>query len=54
MGKASAVLNKPIIVDISVLRLSKLLMYRFWYGYVKEKYGNKAKLGYIDINLFIF
>src|SRR5271170_923259 len=26
MGKASVVLNKPIIVDISVLRLSKLLM----------------------------
>src|SRR5438128_1423908 len=54
MGKASVVLNKPIIVGASVLGLSKLLMYRFWYGYVKEKYGDKAKLGYMDTNSFIF
>ena len=54
MGKASVVLNKPIIVGISILELSKLLMYRFWYGYVKEKYGDKAKLGYMDIDSFIF
>ncbi|KAF0562509.1 protein nynrin [Gigaspora margarita] len=39
MGKASMTLNKPIIVRASVLGLSKLLMYRFWYGYVKERYG---------------
>src|SRR5277367_1356261 len=54
MGKASVVLNKLIIVGASVLGLSKLLMYRFWYGYVKEKYGNKAKLGYMDTDSFIF
>jgi hypothetical protein len=54
MGQASVVLNKPIIVGASVLGLSKLLMYRFWYGYVKEKYGDKAKLGYMDTDSFIF
>jgi hypothetical protein len=54
MGKASVILNKPIIVGASVLGLSKLLMYQFWYGYIKEKYGNKAKLGYMDTDSFIF
>src|SRR6185436_13943565 len=54
MDQASVVFNKLIIVGASVLGLSKLLMYRFWYGYVKEKYGNKAKLGYMDIDSFIF
>ncbi|CAG8733515.1 13475_t:CDS:1, partial [Cetraspora pellucida] len=54
IGKASVTLNKPIIVGASVLGLSKLLMYRFWHGYVKERYGNKAQLGYMDTDSFIF
>ena len=29
-------------------------MYRFWYGYIKEKYGNNAELGYNDTDSFIF
>src|SRR5271170_3999594 len=54
MGKASVTLNKPIIVGAAVLGLSKLHMYEFWYGYVKEKYGVKAQLGYMDTDSFIF
>src|SRR5277367_3303460 len=54
MGKASVTLNKPIIVGTAVLGLSKLHMYKFWYGYVKEKYGVKAQLGYMDTDSFIF
>src|SRR5271154_4315008 len=54
MGKASVTLNKPIIVGAAVLGLSKLLMYQFWYSYVKEKYGNSAQLGYMDTDSFIF
>jgi len=30
-----------IMIGASVLGLNKLLMYRFWYGYVKERYGDK-------------
>ncbi|GBB93319.1 hypothetical protein RclHR1_02150006 [Rhizophagus clarus] len=44
MGKASVTLNKPIIIGASVLGLSKLYMYEFWYGYVKEKYDNLFNL----------
>ena len=54
MEKASVTLNKPIIVGASVLGLNKLLMYRFWYDYVKAKYGDSAKLGYMDTDSFIF
>ncbi|GET58831.1 hypothetical protein GLOIN_2v1820840 [Rhizophagus irregularis DAOM 181602=DAOM 197198] len=54
MGKASVILNKPIIIGASILGLSKLLMYRFWYGFVKEKYGNKVRLGYMDTDSFIY
>jgi hypothetical protein len=54
MGKASVTLNKPIIVGASVLSLSKLHIYKFWYDYVKEKYGDKAKLGYMDTDSFIY
>src|SRR3989337_2450826 len=54
MGKASVTLNKPIIVGASVLGLSKLHMYEFWYGYVKERYGDKAKLGYMDTDSNIY
>ncbi|GES87872.1 uncharacterized protein LOC110854461 [Rhizophagus clarus] len=54
MGKASVTLNKPIIIGTSILSLSKLHMYKFWYRYVKEKYGNKARLGYMDTDSFIY
>ena len=27
-------------------------MYEFWYGYVKPKYGKKAKLCYMDTDIF--
>jgi hypothetical protein len=54
MGKASVTLNKPIIVGATVLGLSKLHMYEFWYGYAKERYGNKVQLGYMDTDSFIF
>ncbi|GET49885.1 uncharacterized protein LOC110455379 [Rhizophagus irregularis DAOM 181602=DAOM 197198] len=44
MGKASVILNKPIIIGASVLGLSKLLMYRFWYGFVKRSMETKYDL----------
>ena len=35
-------------------RLNKILMYEFWYDYVKQKYGEKkARLCYIDTDSFI-
>ena len=37
-------INKPVYLGLSILELRKILMYEFWYDYVKPKYGKKAKL----------
>ena len=35
-------MNKPVCLGLSILELSKILMYEFLYDYVKPKYGEKA------------
>ena len=37
-------MNKPVYLGLSILELSKILMYEFWYDYVKPKYGEKVSL----------
>ena len=37
-------MNKPVYLGLSIPQLSKILMYEFWYGYVKPKYVEKSKL----------
>ena len=46
-------MNKPVYLGLSILELSKILMYKSLYDYVKPKYGKKAKLCYIDTESFI-
>ena len=46
-------MNKPVYLGLSILEISKIVMYEFWYYYVKLKYGEKAKLCYIDTDSFI-
>ena len=41
-------MNKPVYLGLSILEVSKILMYEFCYDYVKPKYGEKAKLCYMD------
>ena len=45
--KTEIFMNKPVHLGLSILELSKILMYEFWYDYVKPKYGKKAKLCYM-------
>ena len=46
-------MNKPVQLGLSILELSKFLMYGFWYDYVKPKYGKKGKLCYMDTDSLI-
>ena len=43
--KATQILmNKLVSLGLSILELSKILIYEFWYDYAKPKYSEKAKL----------
>ena len=53
MKKANVKMNKPIYLGLSILEISKTLMYEFWYHYMKPKYHNDVKLCYIDTDCFI-
>ena len=53
MKKTKVKMNKPIYLGLSMLEISKILMYEFWYDYLKPKYGNDVKLCYMDTDSFI-
>ena len=53
MKKTNVKMNKPIYLGLSILEISKILMYKFWYDYMKPKYGNDVKLCYMDTDSFI-
>ena len=53
MNKIKVKMNKPIYLGLLILEISKLLMYVFWYDYMKPKYGNNVKLCYMDTDSFI-
>ena len=53
MKKTKVKMNKPIYLGLSILEISKILMYEFWYDYMKPKYDNNVKLCYMDTDSFI-
>ena len=53
MRRTKVKMNKPIYLGLSILEISKILMYEFWCDYMKPKYGDNVKLCYIDTDSFI-
>ena len=53
MKKTKVKMNKPIYLGLSISEVTKILMYEFWYDYMKPKYGNKVQLCYMDTDSFI-
>ena len=53
MKKTKIKMNKPIYLGLSILEISKILMYEFWYDYMKFKYNDNVKLCYMDTDSFV-
>ena len=53
MKKTKVKMNKPVYLGLSILEISKTLMYEFWYDYIKPKYSDNLKLYYMDTDSFI-
>ena len=53
MNKTKVKMNKPIYLGLSILDISKILRYKFWYDYMKPKNNNNVKLCYMDTDSFI-
>ena len=45
-------MNNPFYLGLSVLNIGKIVIYEFWYHYVKPKYGD-TKYGYRHYSLFM-
>ena len=53
MKRTKVNMNKPIYLGLSILEISKIFMYEFWYDYIKLKYIDNVKLCYMDTDSFI-
>ena len=52
--KITLTLDKPAYIGICILDLSKLLMYRFRYDDIENKYGNNLKLLFTDSDSLMY
>ena len=53
MKKTKVKMNKPVYLGLSILEITKTLVYEIWYDYMKPKYGDDVKLCYMDTDSFI-
>ena len=53
MKKTKVKMSKPIYLGLSILEISKILTYEFWYDYMKPKYNDNVRICYMDTDSFI-
>ena len=53
MKKIKLKMNKLVYLGLSILEITKTLMYGFSYDCIKPKYQQNAKLCYMDTDSFI-
>ena len=54
MGKTEITMKKPVYLGQATLDLSKTLMYKFYYDYMRPRYGRKVNLCYMDTDSFVY
>ena len=53
MKRSQTFMNTPLYLGLSILGMNKIVMYEFWYNYVKPKYEEKARSCYMNADSFI-
>ena len=54
MRKSKVLLNKPNFIGVTVLELSKSIMYEYSYMVLKRSYGSRLRFLYTDTDSLIF
>lgn len=53
LEKTSILMDKPISVGMAILDISKVVMYEYFYNFLKKKYGSNVCLAYTDTDSFV-
>ena len=53
MKKRKIVLNRPIQIGVTILEVSKLIMYTYYFDVLKTSFGSRIKLLYTDTDSYI-
>ena len=52
MKRTQILTNKPTYLGLSISDISKIVMHKFWYDYVKLKYRERTKSCYMDVDSY--
>ena len=54
ISQVTSTLNKPVYIGMYILDLSKVLMHKFHYDYIKNKCGNNSRLSFTDTESLMY